>query len=72
VVIVVGLGLALGILGYLPISQQRIGSIPLRFETAAVLVWIAVIGVLALASSWFSVRRVLRVDPADALSGGVR
>jgi putative ABC transport system permease protein len=72
VVIVVGLGLALGILGYFPISQQRIGSIPLRFETAAVLVWILVIGALALASSWFSVRRVLRVDPADALSGGAR
>jgi putative ABC transport system permease protein len=72
VVIVVGLGLAVGILGYLPVSQQRGGSIPLRFETPAVLLWIAVIGALALASSWFSVRRVLRVDPADALSGGAR
>jgi putative ABC transport system permease protein len=72
VVIVVGLGLAVGILGYLPVSQQRVGSIPLRFETPAVLLWIAVIGALALASSWFSVRRVLRVDPADALSGGAR
>jgi putative ABC transport system permease protein len=72
VVVVVGLGLLVGILGYFPVSQQRIGSIPLRFETAAVLLWIAVIGTLALASSWFSVRRVLRVDPADAHSGGAR
>jgi putative ABC transport system permease protein len=72
VLIVVGLGLAIGILGYLPISQQRIGSIPLQFETGAVAVWVAVIGVLALASSWFSVRRVLRIDAADALGGGVQ
>ena len=72
VVVVIGLGLALGILGYFPISQLRVGSIPLRFETGAVVVWTIVIGALALASSMFSVRRVLRVDPADALSGGAR
>lgn len=72
VVIVVGLGLALGVLGYAPVSQLRVGSIPLQFETGAVVAWVVIIGALALASSVFSVRRVLRIDPSDALSGGAR
>ena len=72
VLVVVGLGLALGIVCYFPVSQQRIGSIPLQFDTRSVLLWSAVIVVLALASVWFSIRRVLRIDPADALSGGAQ
>jgi putative ABC transport system permease protein len=72
VVIVVGLGIALGTLCYFPVSQQRVGSIPLQFDAGAVAAWAGLIAVLALASSWFSVRRVTRTDPADALSGAAR
>jgi putative ABC transport system permease protein len=72
VLIVVGLGAALAVLVYLPLSQQRIGSIPLRFDVGAVVGWTAGVLVLALASTWFSVRRVLRLEPADALGGGAQ
>ena len=66
---VVGLGVALGTLLYLPVSQLRIGSIPLRFETGAVVAWGLGILLLGVASSWFSVRNVLRTEPANALTG---
>jgi len=69
VVVIVGLGIAIGTLLYFPVSQLRVGSIPLEFDVRAVAVWAALIATLALASAWFSVRRVLRTDPADALSG---
>jgi putative ABC transport system permease protein len=72
VLVVVGLGIALGTLLYFPVSQQRIGSIPLQFDTGGVVLWSAVIVLLAVASSWFSIRRVLRIEPADALSGGAQ
>jgi putative ABC transport system permease protein len=72
VVVVVGLGLAIGILCYLPVSQQRIGAVSLQFDPVTVAAWAAAIGALALLSTLFSIRRVVRIDPADALSGGAR
>jgi putative ABC transport system permease protein len=69
VAVVVGLGVALGTLLYLPVSQQRIGSIPLRFDAVAVLAWGAGILALALVSAAFAARRVLKIEPAAALSG---
>jgi ABC-type antimicrobial peptide transport system permease subunit len=68
--VVVGLGVALGTLLFLPLSFQRIGSIPLRFDAVTVLAWGAAIMVLGLVSAWFSARRVLRIEPAEALAGG--
>jgi putative ABC transport system permease protein len=70
VLVVVGLGVAIGTLLYLPLSFQRIGSIPLQFDALSVIGWGIAILVLGLASSWFSARRVLRLQPVEALSGG--
>lgn len=70
VLAVVGSGIAIGTLLYLPVSFMRVGSIPLQFDAAAVLGWGLGILVLGVASSWFSARRVLRIEPAEALSGG--
>jgi putative ABC transport system permease protein len=73
VVVVVGLGLAVGVALYAPLSQARIGTLALRFDPAAVLVWSVLLMVLGLASALVSVRRVLRIDPLDATTGaGVR
>jgi putative ABC transport system permease protein len=72
VVFVVGIGLAIGIGLYFPISQQRLGSIPLRFETRAVLFWSALLMGFGLLSSLVSARRVLAIDPVDATTGAAR
>jgi putative ABC transport system permease protein len=70
VLLVVGSGVAIGTLLYLPVSFMRVGSIPLEFDARAVAGWGLGILLLGLVSSWFSARRVLRIDPAEALSGG--
>jgi putative ABC transport system permease protein len=70
VLVVAGLGIALGTLLFLPVSFLRVGSLPLRFDVGAVAGWALGILVLGIASSWFSARRVLRIEPAEALSGG--
>lgn len=70
VLVVVGLGIVIGTLLFLPLSFQRIGSIPLRFDPMTVVTWALAILVLGVASAWFAARRVQRVEPAEALSGG--
>ncbi len=67
-IVVVG-GIAIGIALYTPLTFLRIGGIPLRFETAAVIGWSVALIVLALLSSLFSASRVLRIDPALATTG---
>lgn len=69
VVLVVGVGLAVGIGLYAPISQLRLGSIPLRFETGAVVFWSALLMAFGLLSALVSARRVLAIDPVDATTG---
>ncbi len=69
VVIVVVAGLLLGTLAYLPLSSQNLGGIQLSFQGSAVVAWSAVLFVLALASAYFSARRVLRIDPLQATTG---
>jgi putative ABC transport system permease protein len=66
--VVVG-GLAVGIALYAPVSVQRLGGITLRFETGAVVFWSALLLVFGLVSSLFSARRVLAIDPVDAMTG---
>jgi ABC-type lipoprotein release transport system permease subunit len=68
--VVVGLGVAIGTLLFLPLSFQRVGSIPLSFDALTVAGWALAILVLGLVSSFFSARRVLHIEPATALSGG--
>jgi hemin transport system permease protein len=70
VLVVIGFGVAVGTLLYLPVSFQRVGSIPLHFDLTAVLGWGLAVLALGLLSSWFSARRVLRIEPAEALTGG--
>jgi len=68
--VVLGGGLAVGIAGYsLVVSGGRIGGIPLRFETTAVVVWIVLLGLGGLISALFSARRVLAIDPYAATTG---
>ncbi len=69
VVIVIAGGLAVGIALYVPVSRLQLGGITLRFETGAVIFWSVVFIVFGLASSLFSARRVLRIDPIKATTG---
>ena len=55
---------------YIPLSQQQLGGIPLRFETAAVVFWAVLLLVLGVGSSLISARRVLAIDPIEATTGG--
>ncbi len=68
--LVLAAGFAVGVGLYVPISQRRLGSIPLRFETRAVLVWALILAVLGVGSSLISARRVLAIDPIEATTGG--
>jgi putative ABC transport system permease protein len=53
-----------------PLSQRRLGGIQLRFETTAVIVWAIILLVLGIGSSLLAARRVLRIDPIEATTGG--
>ncbi len=68
--IIIAAGLAIGILFYLPVSQQTLGGVPLQFEGRAVVLWSLALLVLGLGSSLFAARRVLRIDPVEATTGG--
>lgn len=70
-IIVVG-GYLVGTLLYYPLSQQQLGGIPLRFETASVIGWALALIVLGVGSSLIAARRVLRIDPIDATTGADR
>ncbi len=67
---VIGAGFATGVALYAPLSQQKLGGIPLRFETTAVLVWALLLSVLGIGSSLIAARRVLAIDPIRATRGG--
>ncbi len=69
-VIIVGAGFLIGLALYTPVSQIRLGGIPLRFETTAVVVWAILLMVLGVGSSFFAARRVLAIDPMEATTGG--
>jgi hypothetical protein len=69
VVVIVGAGLLIGTLLYLPVSQQALGGIALRFETRAVVVWSVLLLTLGVLSSLVAARRVLRIDPIEATTG---
>ncbi len=67
---VLGAGFLIGVALYYPISQRRLGGIPLRFETNAVIFWAILLAVLGVGSSLLSARRVLAIDPIEATTGG--
>jgi putative ABC transport system permease protein len=69
VMAILGFGIGLGTLLYAPLSQQRLGGLPLRFETRAVIFWAALLLILGVASSLLAARRVLAIDPIEATTG---
>jgi putative ABC transport system permease protein len=69
VLIVMVLGIGIGIALYTPLANQRLGGIPLSFQTGAVVFWAVTLLVLGVLSSLFSARRVLRIDPLEATTG---
>ena len=68
--LILGSGFLIGVALYFPVSQQRLGGIPLSFETNAVILWAVVLLVLGVGSSLLSARRVLQIDPIEATTGG--
>jgi putative ABC transport system permease protein len=70
VAIVVGAGYLLGTLLYAPLTASRIGKVPVRFETGAVVFWAVLLFVCGVVSSLVAVRRVMRIDPLTATTGG--
>jgi hemin transport system permease protein len=70
VLLVMAGGLALGVALYAPLSQMTLGSIELRFDGGAVAFWIVLLLVLGLLSAVVAARRVLRIDPIEATTGG--
>ena len=70
VLIVVGGGILLGTLLFVPLSQATVGSLSLRFDPAAVLMWSALLLGLGVASAIVAARRVLGIDPVEATTGG--
>lgn len=70
VVIIIGGGVALGTLLFVPLSQASLGSLSLSFDPLAVLVWAALLLGLGLLSAMAAARRVLAIDPVEATSGG--
>lgn len=70
VLIVLGAGIALGTLMWLPLSQATIGQLSLTFDVGAVLLWAALLLSLGLASALVAARRVLAIDPVEATTGG--
>ena len=67
--VVLGGGLAVGVLLYGTLVRGPIGGIPLRFETTAVVVWVVLLSLGGLVSALFSARRVLAIDPYAATTG---
>lgn len=66
VAIIVGLGLAVGIALYTPLTIVSATSLGLRFETPAVVGWSVLLLALGLLSSLLAARRVLAIDPVMA------
>ncbi|MBS1836597.1 MAG: peptide ABC transporter permease [Actinobacteria bacterium] len=67
VVMVVGIGLAVAM--YTPLASRRLGGLPLRFQTGAVVFWAVALFVLGVLSALVSMRRVLRIEPIEATTG---
>ncbi len=69
-VVIVVAGYLIGLALYYPLSQRRLGGIQLRFESTAVVVWAVLLLILGIGSSLISARRVLKIDPIEATTGG--
>lgn len=70
VAILTGAGVAIGTLMFVPFSQAEVGSLQLSFDGGAVIFWAALLIALALMSAAVAARRVLKIDPFEATTGG--
>lgn len=70
VLVVMGGGIVIGVALYTPLSQLQLGTIALRFDVRAVIVWSLLLLALGLLSALASARRVLAIDPIEATTGG--
>ena len=70
VVLVVGGGLVLGTALYALLTRVEVGSLTLRFDVGAVVVWSGLLLGLGLVSALVSARQVLAIDPVEATTGG--
>lgn len=70
VTLVIGAGIVLGTLLFAPLSQAEVGSINLRFDAPIAALWAALLLGLGAISSLVAARRVLRIDPIEATTGG--
>ena len=70
VLIIIGGGIVLGTLLFVPLTQATLGSLSLSFDPRAVLLWAALLLILGLVSAVAAARRVLAIDPIEATTGG--
>ena len=70
VVIVMAGGIVIGVALYAPLSQLQVGGLSLRFDLGAVVFWSVLLLALGLLSALVSARRVLKIDPIEATTGG--
>lgn len=70
VITIMGVGLAVGIALFAPLSQARVGGLTLRFDLSTVVTWSALFVLFAFLSAGVSLRRVLAIDPFEATTGG--
>ncbi|HHW84155.1 MAG TPA: ABC transporter permease [Actinomycetales bacterium] len=70
VVLVLGVGLAIGTALYAITTQFVIGGLRLSFSWETVALWSGILLVLGVLSALASVRRVLAVEPVEATRGG--
>ena len=55
---------------YAAIARGSLGGLALRYDGGAVRLWSVVFLALAVVGALVSLRRVLRIDPVEATSGG--
>lgn len=65
-------GLLLGTAGYWMLMRGKVGSLSVRYDSAAVNRWTVIFLVLAVLGSLVSLRRVARIEPYEAVAGGGR
>lgn len=70
VLIVIGGGVLLGTLLFVPLSQASLGSLALSFDPATVALWGGLLIGLGVLSAVAAARRVLAIDPVEATTGG--
>lgn len=70
VLLVIAAGIVVGTALHLPLTQVEVGSLDLRFDPGAVAAWGAALLGLGLLSAVVAARRVLRIDPIEATTGG--